>query len=96
MEQKSDLITAPSGRTDIYAPAKRYAADAVLDYQSLHNTTATANDLIFIEFVRSAGNAAAGPAMLRELFGGDPPIQAAKFGEGPWIERATWLAANPL
>ena len=99
VEQKSDLITAPPGRTDVYAPAvaraRKYAADAALDYRSLANTPGHGNDMIFIEFVRPAGNQATEAAMLRELFGGTPPIQAARFGGGPWIERAAWLAANP-
>lgn len=99
VEQKSDLITAPGGRTDVYAPAvaraRRYAADAALDYQALSADPGRANDMIFIEFVRSPGNRATETAMLRELFAGTPPIRAARFADGPWIERTQWLAANP-
>ncbi|HLL64838.1 MAG TPA: hypothetical protein VK453_03710 [Micromonosporaceae bacterium] len=100
VEQKSDLITAPPGTTAVYAYAKaratKYAADAALDYKSLRHNAAHANDVIFIEFVRPAGNAATEVAMLDTLFSHDPPVQAVRFADGPWRSRADWSTSRPL
>ncbi|WP_460492063.1 hypothetical protein [Dactylosporangium cerinum] len=99
VEQKSDLITAPTGTTGVYAYAKArattYAKHAALDYLSLRHNTANKHDVIFIEFVRPAGNAATEAAMLEVLFTYDPPVQAVRFADGPWQSRADWLKTRP-
>ncbi len=98
VEQKSDLITAPDGSTDVFGPAvgraKRYAMDATSDMKALQATAVTQGDTILIEFVRPPGNDATKTAMLRVLFGESSPIQAVKFADGAWIERADFLAGK--
>lgn len=99
VEQKSDLITAPPGSTDVFRPAvgraKRYADEAALDLKAINHGAGTKGDTILIDFVRRPGNEATEKAMLAQLFGPASPIQAVKFADGPWIERGAWLAANP-
>lgn len=95
VEQKSDLITAPDGE-EVFRPAvdraRRYALDAELDKAALRASPDTAGDTILIEFVRSPGNDATKQAMLKTLFGPTSPIQAVKFADGAWIERAAFPA----
>ncbi|UWZ39163.1 hypothetical protein Drose_13585 [Dactylosporangium roseum] len=99
VEQKSDLITAPAGRTDVYGyaveRAKQYAKDAAEDYKSLRHNAGHVDDVIFLEFVRPAGNRATETAMLQALFDHDQPVQAVRFATGPWIAREAWLKRNP-
>jgi hypothetical protein len=96
VEQKSDLITAPEGSDKAFGPAvgraKRYADDAALDFKALNADDATRGDTILIEFVRRPGNDATQDAMLRALFADGSPLQAVKFADDPWIERADFLA----
>ena len=98
VEQKSDLITAAPGETGVSAPAvgraRRYVMDAKLDLESINAGAATRGDAILIEFVRPAGNEATERAMLGVLFGEGSPLQAVKFADGPWIERADFLAGS--
>jgi Domain of unknown function (DUF4157) len=98
VEQKSDLITAPPGSDAVYGPAvgraKRYAQEAALDMKAINHNPATKGDTILIDFVRSPGNDATRKAMLDTLFSETSPIQAVKFADGPWIERADYLAGK--
>jgi len=95
VEQKSDRLRG-EGMDGVdsadTALARRYVADAILDAPAL--AMPTVNGAHLLEFVRPT-NPDNQAAMLRIIFGPTSPFQAARFGGGPWILRASWLAANP-
>ena len=100
VEQKSDLITAPLGSHEVFAPAvrraRRYVMDATLDLKALDASAVTKGDTILIEFVCPAGNEPTQRAMLDVLFAdGKPGIQAVKFADGPGSSAQPTARAQP-
>jgi hypothetical protein len=94
LEHKSDLITGPPDGERPYGPgvaaARDYAADAALDWPAVRQ----AGGVMVIEFARPPGNEATRQAMLQILFANPDHFRAVRFGGGPWIERAAWVAAQ--
>lgn len=73
--------------------ARAHVRDAIADAAAV----AQAGGVHLIEYVRTP-DPGTRARMLAELFGPTSPLQAVRFGDGPWIlrtDRPAWLASEP-